>query len=223
MNEAPTLPYILVQLVPPLDVFYVIHSIIGKQNVLYSVVGDRIDTMPIKSITHKLLHTNCHIIRLLTLLSMFCAVFFLQAQAVAYADGVPGGNIADPVVRAVDVATPAVVRIITDVPSKLTVHFSQTTSVTFPQTGDPYPEELSGSGAFISSHGDILTADHVVNPPHDASLSQYLDTLAAPDVATLYQSAWYATRHSRSGVTGTTNKPNSIRPCVRLSSQRSIL
>jgi len=138
--------------------------------------------MPINNITHKLLHTNCHTIRLLSLLGVFCAVFFWQAQTIAYADGVPGGNVADPIVRAVDIAKPAVVRIITDVPSKLTVHFSQTNSVTFPQTGDPYPVELSGSGAFISNHGDILTADHVVNPPHDASLSQALDALATPDV-----------------------------------------
>ena len=151
--------------------------------------------MPIKTITFKLSHSNCHIIQLLSLVSVLCAVFFLQTFSVAYADGVPGGNIADPVVRAVDVATPAVVRIITDVPAKLTVHFSQSTSVTFPQTGDPYSVELSGSGAFISSHGDILTADHVVNPPHDASLSQYLDTLAAPDVAA------YVNQHGTQQVT----------------------
>ncbi len=138
--------------------------------------------MPIKNTTHKLLHMNCHIVRLLSLVGILCALSFLQAFSVAYADGVPGGNVADPIVRAVDIATPAVVRIITDVPSKLTVHFSQTNSVTFPQTGNPYPLELSGSGAFISSRGDILTADHVVNPPHDASLSQYLDTSAAADV-----------------------------------------
>ncbi len=138
--------------------------------------------MPIKNTTQKLLHRDCHIIRLLSLIGVLCyAVFFLQASA--YADGVPGGNIADPVVRAVDIATPAVVRIITNVPAKLTVHFSSTSSVTFPQTGNPYPAELSGSGSFISSHGDILTADHVVNPPHDATLSQYIDTLAASDVA----------------------------------------
>ena len=149
--------------------------------------------MPIKTITHKLLHTNCHIIRLLSLIGILCAVFFLPASA--YADGVPGGNISDPIVRAVDVATPAVVRIITDVPAKLTVHFSSTSSVTFPQTGTLYPVELSGSGAFISSHGDILTADHVVNPPHDPSLSQYLDTLAAQDVAT------YVNQHGTQQVT----------------------
>ncbi len=151
--------------------------------------------MPIKNITHKLLHTNCHITCLLSLVGVLCMVFLLQAHPVAYADGVPGGTVADPVVRAVDVAKPAVVRIITDVPAKLTVHFSQTNSVTFPQTGDPYPLELSGSGAFISSHGDILTADHVVNPPHDSALSQYLDTRAASDVAT------YVNQHGSQQVT----------------------
>ena len=149
--------------------------------------------MPIRTTTHKLLHINCHIIRLLSLVGILYAVFFLQMSV--YADGVPGGTITDPIVRAVDIAKPAIVRIITDVPAKLTVHFSPTNSITFPQTGDPYPVELSGSGAFISSHGDILTADHVVNPPHDASLSQYLDTLAAQDVAT------YVNQHGTQQVT----------------------
>ncbi|GAC1581490.1 MAG: hypothetical protein NVS4B1_17060 [Ktedonobacteraceae bacterium] len=151
--------------------------------------------MPKINITHKLLHVNRHIVRLLSLVGILCAIFFLQVHTVAYADGMPGGNVADPIVRAVDIAKPAVVRIITNVPTKLTVHFSQTSSVTFPQTGDPYPLQLSGSGAFISSHGDILTADHVVNPPHDSSLSQYLDTLAAPDVAT------YINQHGTQQVT----------------------
>jgi len=96
----------------------------------------------------------------------------------------PGGNVADPVVRAVDIAEPAVVRIITTLGGHLTVHFSQTNDVTFPQgTGNSYPLQLSGSGTFISAHGDILTADHVINPPHDQSLSQFLDDSAAKDVA----------------------------------------
>src|ERR1019366_8711292 len=44
--------------------------------------------------------------------------------------------------------------------------------------------ELSGSGAFVTAHGDILTADHVVNPPHDKDLDNALFTLASQDVAT---------------------------------------
>ncbi|GAC1618754.1 MAG: hypothetical protein NVS4B11_09250 [Ktedonobacteraceae bacterium] len=147
------------------------------------------------NITHKPLHFNCHIKRLLMLVGVLCAVCLLQVQTVAYADGVPGGNVTDSVIRAVDIAKPAVVRIITDIPSKLTVHFSQTNSVTFPQAGDPYPLELSGSGAFISGHGDILTADHVVNPPHDQALSQGLEALASQDIAT------YISQHGSQQVT----------------------
>ena len=101
------------------------------------------------------------------------------------ASGKPGGNVADPTVRAVDAAEPAVVRIITTLSGHLTVNFSRTSSVTFPQgTGNSYGLQLSGSGTFISSHGDILTADHVINPPHDQALSQYLDDSAAKDVTT---------------------------------------
>ncbi|HEY6408480.1 MAG TPA: S1C family serine protease, partial [Ktedonobacteraceae bacterium] len=108
----------------------------------------------------------------------------LSTTTTTFASGQPGGNVANPVVRAVDIAEPAVVRIITTLGGHLTVNFSQTNSVTFPQgTGSSYPLQLSGSGTFITSHGDILTADHVVNPPHDQSLSQFLDDLAAKDVA----------------------------------------
>lgn len=102
----------------------------------------------------------------------------------AYADGVPGGNIADPVVRAVDIAKPAVVRILTQVDGQLTVNFAAGKSATFPQNGsNGYPLLLSGTGAFISAHGDILTADHVVNPPR-ADLDAFLQQTAASDVAT---------------------------------------
>lgn len=100
----------------------------------------------------------------------------------AYADGIPGGNVSDPVVRAVDIAKPAVVRIITLLNGQLTVHFSVTQNVPFPQSGNGYPIGLSGSGTFITAQGDILTADHVINPPH-ADLNQFLQQQAAQDVA----------------------------------------
>ena len=97
----------------------------------------------------------------------------------AQADGTPGGNVSDPVVRSVDVARPAVVRILTQTAGRLTVNFSNNSSVTFPQNfNQAYQELLSGSGTFISSHGDILTADHVVNPP-----AEVLQQAAANDVA----------------------------------------
>jgi len=99
---------------------------------------------------------------------------------ITYADSLPpGGNITDATVRAVDIAKPSVVRIITQVDGQLTVNFSPNNSVTFPLDGaKPYQVTLSGSGAFVSSHGDILTADHVVNPP-----GQVLQDTAAQDVA----------------------------------------
>ena len=105
---------------------------------------------------------------------------------VARADG-PGGNVTDSFVRLVDIAKPAVVRIITMIGGHLTVHFPNGQTVTFPQNSSSgYPLGLSGTGAFISAHGDILTADHVINPPHDTNLDQYLDQTAAPDVANYY-------------------------------------
>src|SRR5438874_5804764 len=117
----------------------------------------------------------------------FACLFVISTTVVAsttYASGRPGGNVTDPVVRAVDVAEPAVVRIITSLGGHLTVHFSQG-NVTFPQgTGNSYPLQLSGSGTFITAHGDILTADHVINPPHDQSIDQFLNHQAAADVAT---------------------------------------
>lgn len=104
-------------------------------------------------------------------------------QAAAATLSAPGGNVSDPVVREVDIARPAVVRIITTINGRLTVRFTSTVSQTFPVDGSSYPIEMSGSGAFISAHGDILTADHVVNPPRDQSLNDALYQYAAQDVA----------------------------------------
>lgn len=136
--------------------------------------------------------TLSHLVHWLSRLLLVCGLVCLfiigtiqTTTMTAFASGKPGGNVADPVVRAVDIAEPSAVRIITTLGGHLTVHFSQTSSATFPQgTGNSYPLQLSGSGTFISAHGDILTADHVINPPHDQSLSQYLDDTAAKDVAT---------------------------------------
>jgi len=108
----------------------------------------------------------------------------LLSHARAVALGMPGGNVSDPVVRQVDIARPAVVRMITRIDGRLTVRFTATSSaVTFPQDGSSYPIELSGSGAFISARGDILTADHVVNPPHDQALDEALYQIASQDIA----------------------------------------
>lgn len=126
---------------------------------------------------------------LLVIVGCFLLLTLAARTTRTYADGIPGGNVTDPSVRAVDIARPAVVRIITTIGGHLTVHFSGSQVVTFPQSSNKgYPLELSGSGTFISAHGDILTADHVVNPPHDTQLDQFLEQTAAPDVATYYDS-----------------------------------
>ncbi len=107
----------------------------------------------------------------------------------AYADSIPGGVVSDPVVRAVDIARPAIVRIITSISGHLDVQFPSGQTVTFPQSGQTYQEQLSGTGTFITSSGDILTADHVVSPP-----PQVLQDAAAQDVAT------YISQHPNTGV-----------------------
>jgi hypothetical protein len=63
------------------------------------------------------------------------------------------------------------------------VHFSATQNVTFPEGSNGYQITLSGSGTFITANGDILTADHVVNPPQQ-DLDQFLQQQAAQDVST---------------------------------------
>jgi Trypsin-like peptidase domain len=122
--------------------------------------------------------------RIAVVVGMVCFTLLVMAGSApaAYAAGIPGGNVSDPVVRAVDIAKPAVVRVITFMTGQLTVHFSATQDVTFPQSSNGYQIVLSGSGTFITAHGDILTADHVVNPPR-SDLDQYLQQQAAQDVA----------------------------------------
>src|SRR5947209_7856860 len=126
--------------------------------------------------------------RLLLVVSFVClAIIGTTTTQTIFAASGPAGNVSDPVVRAVDIAEPAVVRIFTTLGGHLIVHFSGTNTVTFPQAnstnGNAYPLELSGTGSFISAHGDVLTADHVINPPHDTTIDQFLNKTAAPDVA----------------------------------------
>lgn len=136
-----------------------------------------------------------HFLRLVLIASLLCllATFTIAAGAapVVRADG-PGGDVSNPTIRAVDIAQPAVVRIITTVGGHLTVQFSSG-NVTFPTNNSAYPLTLSGTGTFISAHGDILTADHVINPPHDASLAQFLQQTATPDVTN------YINQHAKPG------------------------
>lgn len=87
----------------------------------------------------------------------------------------PGGETAIPAILAVDIARPAVVRIETTYPATLTVQLCRDASATLRGA-----IAATGSGAFISAQGDILTADHVVDLPR-ADLDQAtLATFAGP-------------------------------------------
>ncbi len=123
-----------------------------------------------------------------TLFSIFCLCMFISLTLFSstriYADTTPGGDVTNPALRAVNIAKPAVVRILTTIPGHLKVHFPPTTDITFPQQDNgSYSLLLSGTGTFITAQGDILTADHVVKPPKDKDLDQALYQQAAPDVA----------------------------------------
>ena len=128
------------------------------------------------------------IVLLVGMLSFLVAATFVGATP-TYASSIPGGNVSDPVVRAVDIARPAIVRIITSISGHLDVQFPSGQTVTFPQGGQLYQEQLSGTGTFITSNGDILTADHVVSPPPSV-----LQDAAAQDVAT------YISQHPNTGI-----------------------
>src|SRR6266516_187950 len=125
--------------------------------------------------------------RIAIMVGIVCLTVLVMAggSPAVYADGIPGGNVSDQVVRAVDIAKPAVVRIITMLSGQLTVHFASPANrdVTFPRDGSDYQIVLSGSGTFITATGEILTADHVVNPPQQ-DLYQFLQQQASQDVAT---------------------------------------
>lgn len=96
----------------------------------------------------------------------------------------PGGRLSDPVVRAADLAAPAVVRIATVYQSHITLNICGKT-VTLPTTGAGYAEGVLGSGAFVSAQGDILTADHLIDVDHNTLEQQlFADPSAQDDIAT---------------------------------------
>ena len=131
------------------------------------------------------------------ILWIIATLFF--SNLTVYADSAPGGDIANPAVRAADLAEPAVVRIITTIKGHLTVHFPPTTQITFPQQDNgSYPLQISGTGTFITSQADILTNDHVVNPPKDKTLDQMLYSAAAQDIAN------YINQNAKQGSSQTT-------------------
>ena len=98
-----------------------------------------------------------------SLMALFTVAFLAIATTlpVAAKDRPPGGVLTNPVVRAIDVSMPAVVRIATLYSAHLTLSACGMTA-TLPTSG-AYTVGGLGSGAFVSAQGDVLTADHVVH------------------------------------------------------------
>jgi len=101
----------------------------------------------------------------------------------------PGGNLSNPVVRRVDIAAPAVVRLATVYTAHITLSLCGA-NVTLPTRGSGYVLGGLGSGAFISAHGDILTAGHVVDIAHaDLDPIIFQSPQSAQDIANAIDSA----------------------------------
>ena len=75
----------------------------------------------------------------------------------------------------VNLASPAVVRIVSEVDGQVVCKAcaDDGSDIAFPLDGSAYALDFSGSGAFISSDGYVLTADHVVD--YDNNDQIYLD------------------------------------------------
>jgi serine protease Do len=87
---------------------------------------------------------------------------------------------------AVELDSPAVVRIVTKLTGTVTCYGcgSGGANVTFPSTpGYVYYTYVSGSGAIISPNGYILTADHVVDATNNADAQNAILQLAIDDYA----------------------------------------
>ncbi len=89
----------------------------------------------------------------------------LVPAIVAPSAGEAAGAASADTTHGVRLASPAVVRIITNVLGNVTCNGcnSDGSDIVFPLNGGSYDEVFAGSGAFISPDGYILTADHVVD------------------------------------------------------------
>lgn len=114
------------------------------------------------------------------LLSMLLAPLALASTA--QADSADSSGLCAPARRAISLTLPAVVRISTTYQAQLTYFNTDGSSIVFPQDGSSYTVQVTGSGAFISGAGDILTAFDVVNASQ-ADLNTLLAQIAAPDIA----------------------------------------
>lgn len=115
-------------------------------------------------------------------LLLFAALSLLAFGAPTQAASLASEGLCTAARRGVDLALPAVVRLTTTYQAQLTYTTADGTAVTFPQGGGTYTLTTTGSGAFISGSGDLLTAASAVNASQ-ATLNLLLAERAAPDIA----------------------------------------
>lgn len=106
----------------------------------------------------------------------------LASVSTAQAAGLASNQLCATARRDLTLALPAVVRINTIYQAQMNYTTADGSYVTFPENGGYYSLTFSGTGAFISANGDILTTEHVVNISEDA-LNALLIQAAAPDIA----------------------------------------
>jgi S1-C subfamily serine protease len=139
--------------------------------------------MPQRSLDSRRRGANAALLCGVLVLAGLAAILPIGAHSASADTRPPGGVLSDPVVRAVDVAGPAVVRIVTTVSGQVTLPMCGTL-VTLPVSGAPYTLGWSGSGAFVSANGDILTAGHVADIDPAAEIDAlYQNSRAATDIA----------------------------------------
>ena len=118
--------------------------------------------------------------------ALACLWALASATPVAAAPARPADSVGQ---QAVQVDSPAVVRIVSEISANLTCAgcASDGSDIQWPFNGSSFTYYSSGSGAFISPAGTILTADHVVdhsvNNPDDFN---YVKSQALQDIASNY-------------------------------------
>lgn len=160
--------------------------------------------------------------RFLSLLLLAGLISFGAAPLVGLAStarAAPSGDTAETL--AVELASPAVVRIISNVSGKVvcTACSSDGHDIAFPLNGSTYNLQFSGSGAFISPDGYILTADHVVDYSDDQGVIMSFLNRAIKEAAQTFNT----TTGNMIAIFNQLLKENRIMVPAQVTSQRAFL